>query len=121
MEYDHKGMSIILEGADDGVDVIVPAKYEVCDRCRGTGYHDHPAFSNGITSSEWRDDWDEESREMYKRGGYDVQCHECKGRRVVLVPDDQSADIKSLAFYDDWVTTEAASRAEETAERRMGA
>lgn len=58
----------------------------ICDKCRGEGKHDHPAFSNGITSEEWNNDWDEDSREGYLEGRYDVHCDDCGGRGRVQIP-----------------------------------
>jgi hypothetical protein len=85
---------IVIEVSDEGGEshvVQIPAKYEVCDRCHGHGHHDNPAFANGITSDEWHSpDWDEESREAYIRGDYDVQCTACHGERVMLVADEDS-------------------------------
>ena len=63
---------------------LARSQYEwiICERCRGHGMVDHPAFSNGITSSEWADEWDEDSREAYLAGVYDVPCKACEGGRV---------------------------------------
>ena len=76
---------------DEGEEVIyhIPAKYEVCNMCDGHGSHSNPAIDgNGITSEEWNGpDWSEEERETYMSGGYDIQCEECGGKRVELVPD----------------------------------
>ena len=69
-------------------------KWQICDCCRGEGRVDHPAFANGITSSEWQEmahDWDNEgemnAQQRYMRGDYDVPCVECGGRGSVKVPD----------------------------------
>lgn len=63
---------------DDGeeVEVELPACWEICDRCRGNGTHVNPSIDgHGITMEEWNGpDWDDESREMYMSGGYDVRC-----------------------------------------------
>lgn len=78
----------------------LPARYVVCERCEGKGKHDHPAFSNGITSEEWDRDWGYEERENYLRGFYDVRCEECKGQRVVLELDEDSCNpILRDAYY----------------------
>ena len=72
----------------DGYDettLRVPERFEVCDRCEGRGVHDHEAFSNGLTASDF--DEDPDFREDYMRGAYDVRCSECGGQRVVAVPD----------------------------------
>lgn len=57
----------------------------ICDKCRGEGKHDHPAFSNGITSDEWND-WNEDEREDYLEGRYDVPCDDCGGKGRQQIP-----------------------------------
>lgn len=56
--------------------VQIPAKWEICDVCDGNGTHvNRNIDGNGITTDEWNGpDWDDESREMYMSGGYDVAC-----------------------------------------------
>ena len=96
----------------------VPGKFEVCPRCDGTGKHDHPAFSNGITSSEWNGhDWDDESRESYLRGTYDVQCTECDGKRVVIEPNLTACSRKQLALLHLFEAAERQHQHENNQER----
>ena len=84
----HRSVAAPRQPAFEIDGVYFPSKMVICPRCEGRGSHDHPAFSNGITSSEWNGpDWDDESRETYLSGGYDVSCSECAGLRVVAVPD----------------------------------
>lgn len=55
----------------------------VCPRCRGNGFHVNPSVDGpGISTDDecWQDD---DFREMYLGGGYDVACHECDGRNVI--------------------------------------
>lgn len=112
-----------LEG--DLIEVELPTNLEVCDRCEGKGVHDHPAFSNGISGEEWNGpDWDDDSRETYMSGGYDVVCSECRGLRVVPVVDRRLAEIKcpeALAQYDAEEKAAQECEAESTAEKRWGA
>lgn len=61
-------------------------RWTICDRCDGEGKTGHPAFDNGITSSEWNE-WDEEDRRNYMNGLYDVTCEGCKGTGKVKIPD----------------------------------
>jgi hypothetical protein len=100
---------------DEGYEVEheVPARYEVCERCEGSGKHDHPAFSNGITSSEWAE-WDYDERESYLRGRYDVTCEECKGQRVVLHPDEDRCTPEQKQALEEYYRV----CAEEAQERR---
>jgi RecJ-like exonuclease len=76
----------------DGEILSVPAKVAICSCCEGHGQVENPAFSNGFTSSEWND-LDDDFKEEYMSGRYDVQCQECKGTGRVLVPD-----VARLAF-----------------------
>lgn len=54
-------------------------RWAICDCCEGSGTRDNPAFSNGITSSEWHDEWDDDDRQAYLSGRYDVPCGDCAG------------------------------------------
>ncbi|MGF6996888.1 hypothetical protein [Paraburkholderia sp. GAS32] len=113
--------------ASEAVDILRRKfKWEICSCCRGSGVVDHPAFSNGITSSEWADmSLDEQGN--YMRGDYDVQCDPCKGSGKVKV-----ADVSLMTFGEKRVMARhrqvlrvesELSRqfaAEVAAERRMG-
>lgn len=118
-------MGLTLEvtlDTDDGEseEVSLPGKYVVCSRCEGHGKHVNPNIDgNGITADEWNGpDWDDESREMYMSGGYDVRCEECAGERVVIVAnlDLISDDLRKR--YEKHLEEEAQYRAECAAERR---
>lgn len=105
---------------DEGEEVSLPAIYEVCLRCGGTGKHDHPAFSNGITMDEWYGpDWDDESREMYMSGAYDVTCTECDGKRVVLVVDQDRLTDEQVRIFGEYVRMKNQHAAEEASERHL--
>lgn len=105
---------------DDEIETEIPAKYDVCGSCHGKGKHDHPAFSNGITADEWNGpDWDDESRESYMAGAYDVTCEECKGLRVILVPDEDRCDKAILKIYNDTMSQKARWDAEDRRTYRM--
>lgn len=108
----------------DGIRMVeLPAHYEVCDRCRGEGTHVNPSIDgHGLGPEDFED---EDFREGYFSGRYDVVCEECGGKRVVLVEDDvetfnaeQKADYALL--QEQW-EQEAADRRESEMERRMGA
>ncbi len=105
------------------ITVELPAKYEVCERCRGEGKHDHPAFSNGFSREDFDEDPDFE--EGYFRGDYDVICEECKGRTTVLVVDEEACKAqgleKELEAYWQKRRDDRAYERERDAERRMGA
>ncbi len=69
-------------------EVEIPFKYEVCERCNGKGSHVNPSIDgHGITSDEMAEAGPE-FLEDYMSGVYDVPCYECKGLRVVMVPDE---------------------------------
>lgn len=92
---------------DDGVEheVELPGAYEVCPRCRGEGTHVNPSIDgNGITMDEWwGPDWDDESREAYMSGGYDVTCHECAGVRVVWDVDLDRLERENPTVHEMYV------------------
>ena len=60
-------------------------------------------------------------RAAYLGGRYDVPCSTCKGARVEAVVDRERANPVLLARLDADRRAEAESRAQERAERRMGA
>lgn len=108
---------LTIEAGDESH--TVPAIYQVCPRCQGHGHHDHPAFVNGISDEEFREDPD--FRDDYLAGKHDVSCEECHGDRVVLVPNRDAIDPHVLARLDEHNQALAEMRATQAAERRMGA
>ena len=107
---------------DDGweVELSLPARYEVCDGCRGKGTHVHRGIDgNGLTPWDFAEDPD--FAEDYFSGRYDVTCEDCNGLRVVPVVDEKAADPRDLELYYEHERALAELRAEEAAERRMGA
>jgi hypothetical protein len=116
LKHDHERMLILVEGEDEEgreVTTEIPARYDVCGTCDGRGTHVNPSIDrHGISAREFHED--PGFREDYFSGVYDVTCNECAGRRVVLVPVDES---KILA--DRW-QDEYDYAAERAAEMRMG-
>lgn len=102
---------------DDDNEVHIPAEYEVCSRCRGTGTHD--AWEGGMTETEMHEQG-EEFMEDYFAGRYSVPCSVCGGLRVVRVPDERRCTPEQLAFYEEYQASVAELRAEQAAERRAG-
>jgi hypothetical protein len=92
-------------------DIVLPCRFEVCDRCRGTGVHDHPAFANGLSKEDF--DEDPDFREEYMAGRYDVPCSECGGKRVMPVPNEE----QFTDFQRDAWKVHCEIQAEERAER----
>lgn len=103
--------------------LLLPAQYEVCGRCSGKGTHWHPSLDNGITEEDRDRDWDPESWEWLMNGGMDVRCEECKGERLVPVPQDSvnSPEAqKAFQIYNNWLDEERDYQALCESERRMG-
>lgn len=110
-----------IDEDDEGFEVEheIPAMWEICTRCHGNGTHVNPSIDgNGITQSEWAE-WDDDEREGYFRGDYDVACGPCSGSGKVLVPDVARCDPKLLQRYEDYVTGKAQIQAEEAMWRRL--
>ena len=90
------------DGEGDGL-VAIPFLWEVCETCNGKGSHVNPSIdSHGITSSEWAE-WDEDEREGYFRGRYDVTCYECNGLRVVPEPDYKHIPPKLAKRLEEYI------------------
>lgn len=118
-------LSFAAEGARAEVEHALPCRMEVCADCGGRGSYANPGIdAHGISSEEWSD-WDDEDREHYLSGGYDVTCEGCRGQRVVPVPVEadgcsSAAHKAAWAAYTEWADEEADYRAERAAEIRMG-
>lgn len=81
-------VAIVLAEDEEGEEreIEIPVEFEVCSTCGGKGKHANPSVdAHGITEDEWGQ-WSPEEQESYLSGGYDVECYECAGRRVVPVP-----------------------------------
>jgi hypothetical protein len=106
--------------SDDDQEHEIPSKFAVCPRCRGKGSHVNPAVDgNGLTQEDF--DEDPDFRENYFAGVYDVACHECNGKRVVLVPDRDKLTKEERAAWYEQQRDLAEMAATEAAERRLGA
>jgi len=115
-------IKVIVYDEDESYETTAPGYRVVCPRCGGSGTHDHPAFSNGITGSEWAE-WEPEERENYMNGTYDVPCEECHGRNVVDEIDWETwegEDPKSAKLHLDHLRGVAADHAEQEYCRRYG-
>jgi hypothetical protein len=96
------------------LEVVIPAKYGVCEPCHGHGSQD--IFDNGVPN-EYFDEPD--FAEDYRSGVYSKPCEECNGERVVLVPDKRVAKPEALAQYEEALEQRWKYEAEEAAERRF--
>ena len=92
--------------------VAIPARFEVCHICEGSGSHVNPNIDrHGLDPSD--PELDPEFWESYHSGTFDVTCHGCDGRRVVLVPDDGPGPLHELVVM---VITELEERDQEAYE-----
>ena len=109
----------IEHGADEDRIVQLPAKYEICSKCRGTG--GHSLRFGAITQSD-REEWDDDSFEAYMRGDYDEKCEDCEGSGKVLVVDRERVRTDeqkaALAQYDENARLDAEDAAMHAAEMR---
>lgn len=89
VRLDEKRMVAFVVGEDGETEAEIPVAFEVCGTCDGQGRHTNPAIdAHGISEEEWDHEWSPDERELYMGGGYDVQCTECGGKRVVPVPTE---------------------------------
>lgn len=92
----------------------IPAKWAICDRCRGNGTHGNPAFDGmpvEITPDNDIEFWDD-----LRAGHYDVRCAECSGSGKVKVIDEEIASADEVKEYNDYLNDKAEYAAEQRAE-----
>lgn len=114
---------ITVYDEDTDAEVPLPTRFEVCPRCHGKGAHVNPAVDgNGITESEMTElEYnDEDFREKYLTGFYDVSCEECGGLRVTSVIDEERCTQAEIDAFRAQEQEMYDLRAEEEAERRAG-
>ena len=108
---------------EDGEEITytVPSKYEVCDGCSGKGSHVNPAIDgHGISGEEWAE-WDDDERDAYRDGRYDVVCEDCNGKRVQLVPNFEVTWAPGLQeLWESYWEGKAEDRRERDSERTYG-
>lgn len=86
---------------ETGDEFAIPAKFEVCPRCHGEGSQVNPAIDgNGLTAEDI-DEAGPEFLDDYLSGVYDVPCHQCKGERVVAVPDMERLNDEQRTAYEN--------------------
>lgn len=105
----------------DLVELVLPTKFELCPRCKGKGSHVNPAVDGSGLTQEDFDEGGPEFRDDYMAGVYDVACHECRGKRVVAVPDWERLTEAERILWKKHVQEEADDRATIEAEIRFGA
>lgn len=102
---------------DDGVELPLPKKFEVCPTCKGHGTSS--AYLGAFTSEDFADDPD--FMERYLAGDYDRPCERCSGEGVVEVVDEEALTPELRRLYDEAVEGEIRYRQEVDMERRFGA
>jgi len=103
----------------EGLEIELATRFEVCDRCEGSGSHVNPSIDgNGLSREDFDEDPDFE--EAYFAGRYDVPCYECRGERVITVVDESRCSAAELELWYAHLQSEADYRAEVAMERRMG-
>lgn len=83
------------------IEVTLPSRWEICPRCNGNGTHVNPNIDgHGMTADEfYGPDWDDDEREGYFSGRYDVRCeNDCHDGKVV-VPDEELCKNEQLSGY----------------------
>ena len=113
-------MSTITFYADD-IELEIPAKYELCQRCRGKGTHVNPAIDGNGLSQEDMDEAGPEFFDDYMAGVYDVACYACKGRTTVLVADTMRMSADQVTAWMNHLEEEASDRRMIEMEIRTGA
>jgi hypothetical protein len=120
-DQDHGVFTRFIEWMRDECGITVPTKFAVCGTCEGKGTHVNPSIdAHGIGADEWAE-WDQEDREAYMRGRYDVRCYECNGRNVVTVLDTNRASPEMIKEWEQWERGHWEAQAQYEAEQRMGA
>lgn len=116
------GLKCTFDGKslDFGFGIIVPAEMIVCPSCDGRGTtvsHIEPD-GGGFTSTEWAEACadDPDFAEDYMSGLYDRNCPDCNGKNVIASPKHPWPDDLCRLMHDY-----NCARAEEEAERRVGA
>ena len=78
-----KNETIKITDVDTGDGVFLPAKRILCPSCDGDGKVENPAFSNGITVSEWNE-WDD-----YEKGQYFTELTKEVAYKIKNTPENQ--------------------------------
>lgn len=94
--------------------------WRICGNCEGHGKHEHPAFDNGFTSSEWAA-MDHDDRANYLSGSYDVSCAQCAGTGKVFDVDPEKLTPEELLQWRQEQEEERQYQRECAMERMMGA
>jgi len=117
----HSLPTLLGEMIDAEDEMELPAHWEICHRCRGEGSHTNPSIDgHGISAEEWNGpDWDEDEKETYLSGGYDVACEAgCIGGKVLVVDEEQCKLEPLKSLLEAYYTQENDRARDEAADRR---
>jgi hypothetical protein len=103
---------------ENGDEIPLPMKYEVCPVCDGHGKHVNPSIDAGGLSEEMMGDPD--FLDGYFGGVYDVTCNRCRGKRVVPAVDWDKLTKEEAEAYEAQLRMEREDEAERLSEIRMG-
>jgi len=102
-------------------EVEVYVIYDVCPTCDGIGHYVNPSIdSHGISEDEWCGEWDEDERQGYMSGRYDITCNECNGSRVVPVVDENRNSKELIEKVNNCIDELYCSAREHLHEIEMG-
>lgn len=108
----------LVDAEGEEIEVSLPARFEVCHRCKGSGRHVNEAIDgNGLTREDFDEDPDFE--EAYFRGDYDVTCTLCHGDRVVSEVDEERLTESQREQYERYCESKAELARDEASERRL--
>ena len=110
------------EDDSDELIVEVVGKHDVCPTCEGHGKVLAEGLRGVAFTYEDMSEAGPDFREDYMSGRYDVQCPECHGLRVVVVPDEQfmsDEEKAQLEEYHEHLQMVAQWDAEDAHTRRM--
>lgn len=103
---------------DDGSEIELPFKWEICGACRGEGKSS--AYLGAFTRSEM-DEEGPEFLEDYMAGRYDRACDGCGGAGKVKRVDWSKLTKQQKKDWNAQVRADRECAAEERMERLMGA
>ena len=115
---------------DEDIIIELPAKWVVCDDCRGEGKYPNrnisPTGDGSWTQSEMAEACydDPDFLDDYVGGTYDISCRTCEGRTTVKEVDVAYLNEEEQKQYDLYLKYEEEEAAFQTmcaAERAMGA
>jgi len=111
-----------IEGTEEWVEeeevtLRLPAIFELCDLCSGSGSVVNPSQdASGLSEEDFERDPDFE--EEYKSGRYDITCPQCRGKRVIPVINYEGLSVEQKKKFDDYQREQAEAAADAESDRR---